>query len=76
MKILVIGAGGREHALAWKLSESAGVEEVYVSPGSLAMTDVASVIPAQNDMDYVEPVSYYTSPSPRDRQKSRMPSSA
>ena len=54
MKILVIGAGGREHALAWKLSESAGVEEVYVSPGSLAMTDVASVIPAQNDMDYVE----------------------
>ena len=54
MKILVIGAGGREHALAWKLSESAGVEEVYVSPGSLAMIDVASVIPAQNDMDYVE----------------------
>ena len=34
MKVLVIGAGGREHALAWKLSQSAGVEEVVVAPGN------------------------------------------
>lgn len=34
MKILVIGAGGREHALAWKLAQSATVEEVIVAPGN------------------------------------------
>ncbi|NOX49447.1 MAG: phosphoribosylamine--glycine ligase [Gammaproteobacteria bacterium] len=34
MKVLVIGAGGREHALAWRLSQSAGVEEVLVAPGN------------------------------------------
>jgi phosphoribosylamine--glycine ligase len=34
VKVLVIGAGGREHALAWKLSQSAGVEEVLVAPGN------------------------------------------
>ena len=34
MKVLVIGAGGREHALAWKLRQSAGVEEVIVAPGN------------------------------------------
>ncbi|MEC9155746.1 MAG: phosphoribosylamine--glycine ligase [Pseudomonadota bacterium] len=34
MKVLVIGGGGREHALAWKLKQSAGVEEVLVAPGN------------------------------------------
>ena len=34
MKILVIGSGGREHALAWKLRQSAGVNEVLVAPGN------------------------------------------
>jgi phosphoribosylamine--glycine ligase len=34
MKVLVIGSGGREHALAWKLAQSAGVERVYVAPGN------------------------------------------
>lgn len=34
MKILVIGSGGREHALAWKLAQSAGVDEVLVAPGN------------------------------------------
>lgn len=34
MKVLVIGSGGREHALAWKLSQSAGVTEVIVAPGN------------------------------------------
>lgn len=33
MKILVIGSGGREHALAWKLSHSPRVEAIYVAPG-------------------------------------------
>ncbi len=34
MKILVIGGGGREHALAWKLAQSPRVQQVYVAPGN------------------------------------------
>lgn len=34
MKILVVGSGGREHALAWKLAQGAGVTKVFVAPGN------------------------------------------
>jgi phosphoribosylamine--glycine ligase len=34
MKILVVGSGGREHALAWKLAQAAGVTRVFVAPGN------------------------------------------
>lgn len=34
MNILVIGSGGREHALAWKLAQSVKVQKVYVAPGN------------------------------------------
>ena len=34
MKILVVGSGGREHALAWKLSQSPVAEMVFVAPGN------------------------------------------
>ena len=34
MKVLVIGGGGREHALAWKLKQSPRVEKVFVAPGN------------------------------------------
>src|SRR5436309_11145974 len=34
MKLLVIGSGGREHALAWKLAQSPRVQRVYVAPGN------------------------------------------
>src|SRR5436309_12989454 len=34
MKILVIGSGGREHALAWRLAQSPKVSRVYVAPGN------------------------------------------
>src|SRR5256885_7402521 len=34
MKLLVIGSGGREHALAWKLADSPRVQKVYVAPGN------------------------------------------
>jgi len=55
MKLLVIGSGGREHALAWKLSQSPRVQKVYVAPGNagtalepdlenLPITDFAELI--------------------------------
>ncbi len=34
MKILIIGGGGREHALAWKAAQSPRVQRVYVAPGN------------------------------------------
>ena len=42
-RILIVGSGGREHALAWKLSAEPGVNEVFVAPGSAAMTELARV---------------------------------
>ena len=34
MKLLVIGSGGREHALAWRLAQSPRIQKVYVAPGN------------------------------------------
>ncbi|WP_392449925.1 phosphoribosylamine--glycine ligase [Staphylococcus massiliensis] len=44
MKVLVIGAGGREHALSYKLNDSELVDTVYAIPGSEAMNNVATSI--------------------------------
>ncbi|MEK4750537.1 phosphoribosylamine--glycine ligase [Niallia circulans] len=44
MKVLVIGRGGREHAICTKVSESEKVETVFVAPGNVGMTDVAERI--------------------------------
>lgn len=44
MKVLVIGRGGREHALARKFAESKRVTNVYVAPGNPGMTDVAEIV--------------------------------
>ena len=34
MKVLILGGGGREHALAWKVAQSPRVDQVYVAPGN------------------------------------------
>ena len=34
MKVLIIGGGGREHALAWKVAQEARVSQVFVAPGN------------------------------------------
>ena len=54
MKVLVIGSGGREHALLWKLSQSPSVTEVYVVPGNDGMSDVASLIPIKGNDDIID----------------------
>lgn len=46
MKILVIGAGGREHALVWKLCQSKAVETIFCAPGNSGMASVAELVEA------------------------------
>ena len=44
MKVLVVGGGGREHALCWKLAQSPKVTEVYCAPGNAGIGDVAQCV--------------------------------
>ena len=44
MKVLVVGGGGREHALAWKLKLSPRVDKVYCAPGNAGISKVAECI--------------------------------
>jgi phosphoribosylamine--glycine ligase len=43
MKVLVVGKGGREHALAWKIAQSKAVEKVYAFPGNPGIAEVADI---------------------------------
>jgi phosphoribosylamine--glycine ligase len=45
MKVLVVGNGGREHALVWKIRQSPLVSDVYCAPGNAGMTDIADCVP-------------------------------
>ena len=44
MKILIIGGGGREHAIAWKLSKSPRVEKIYCAPGNAGIAEIAECV--------------------------------
>jgi phosphoribosylamine--glycine ligase len=44
MKILVIGSGGREHALIWKLRQSSEVDKIYCAPGSAGIAEFAELV--------------------------------
>lgn len=44
MKVLIVGKGGREHTIAWKMAQSEHVSNVYVAPGNAGMTDVAECV--------------------------------
>ncbi|WP_228109523.1 phosphoribosylamine--glycine ligase [Terrisporobacter petrolearius] len=44
MKILVVGGGGREHAICWKLSNESNVEKIYCAPGNAGISNVAQCV--------------------------------
>ncbi len=45
MKVLVIGSGGREHALVWKLAQSKNVSKIYALPGNAGISQLAECVP-------------------------------
>ena len=44
MKILIVGGGGREHAIAWKLAQSPRVDKLYCAPGNAGIAQVAECV--------------------------------
>lgn len=57
MKILVIGSGGREHALVWKLSQSSQVDKIYCAPGNPGIAEIGENI-AISPMDFEKLVTF------------------
>ena len=47
MKILVIGGGGREHALVWKLKNGNGARKIFCAPGNPGIAEIAECVPLQ-----------------------------
>ena len=44
MKVLIVGGGGREHAIAWKCSQSKRVTELYAAPGNAGIAQLATCV--------------------------------
>jgi len=49
MRVLVIGGGGREHALVWKISQSPKVTDIYCAPGNAGTAEIATNVPIAAD---------------------------
>lgn len=58
MKILVIGSGGREHCLVWKIAQSAKVEKVYCAGGNAGIAQLAEIIPSPVAPDFFELINF------------------
>ncbi len=52
MKVLVVGGGGREHALVWKIAQSPSVRKLYCAPGNAGISQQATLVPIKaNDLN-------------------------
>lgn len=49
MKLLLLGSGGREHALAWKIAQSPKIEKLYIAPGNAGTANVGENVPMKAD---------------------------
>ena len=49
MKVLVVGGGGREHTLVWKIAQSSQVSKVYCAPGNAGTADIATNLPVSDN---------------------------
>lgn len=45
MKVLIVGGGGREHAIAWKVAQSKRVDKIYCAPGNAGIAEIAECVP-------------------------------
>ncbi len=59
MRILLIGSGGREHALAWKLAQSPRVQKIFAAPGNPGMAEIAKIECIDLKTDDLEKVADY-----------------
>ncbi len=54
MKVLVVGGGGREHALVWKIGQSPKVSKVFCAPGNAGISEQATLVPiVANDLNHL-----------------------
>ena len=49
MKLLLLGSGGREHALAWKIAQSPKIEKLYIAPGNAGTQNVGENVAIKAD---------------------------
>lgn len=55
MNILILGSGGREHAIAWKLNQSPRLKQLFIAPGNAGTADVGINIPiGVNDFEGIK----------------------
>ena len=49
MKILVVGGGGREHALVWKIAQNPRVQKIFCAPGNAGIAELATCLPLKGE---------------------------
>ena len=49
MKLLLLGSGGREHALAWKIAQSPKIEKLYIAPGNAGTSNAGENVAIKAD---------------------------